>query len=179
VQADTKDEEKTLRLNVGCGQEIRPKEDGWINIDIANFPGVDLICPAQKIGEHFQEGSVDFICCQHLLQFLPRAEIVPFLQTCYRLLKPKGASLEIRVPEIGKIAQAYHLNKVSGELGFSAEMFLSLLYGTQEDGGMVRKSGYTSEFLQGILVAAAPFKINNLVYEEYDVVLTAEKVPQE
>ncbi len=62
----------------------------WINIDYeTRKPGIvqaDLLK-----GLPFQDNSVDEILCSHFLEHLKiRHEAIPFLQECYRVLKPGG-----------------------------------------------------------------------------------------
>jgi len=114
---------------------------------------------------------VDFIVAQHLLEYISRPETVPLLKTFGRLLRPDGV-LEIRVLDINRALKDLNLHQVSGELGLPAEMVLALLYGDQTTEWDIRKSGYTSNFLQGVISSVGMYKTNNVVYEDYDVILT-------
>ena len=40
--------EPPYKLNVGCGRNI---QDGWINLDSAALPGVDIVCDLENVRE--------------------------------------------------------------------------------------------------------------------------------
>jgi predicted SAM-dependent methyltransferase len=158
-----------VKLNLGCRSDIRP---GFVNIDIQEFPGVDQVLDAVTM-TGYADNSIDFIVAQHLLQFIPRAKTVTALQNWLRILKP-GAPLEIRVTDLAVVTRSLYLNNISQEMGLHHEMVISFLYGKQRDQHDICQNGFTSDFLQGILVGVG-YQINNVVTEEYDVILTAVK----
>lgn len=84
--------ENTLkRLNLGCGHDIRA---GWINLDSANIPGVDVVHDIEKTPLPFKDGEFDEIICQDVLEHV---EWIPVLKDLHRILK-QGGKLTIRVP---------------------------------------------------------------------------------
>jgi SAM-dependent methyltransferase len=87
-----------VKLNVGCGQDIR---EGYVNIDGADLPGIDFVvdlddCAATPIplpDDHFQE--LELI---HVLEHLRYP--LPLMQELWRIAAP-GARLRVRVPHAG------------------------------------------------------------------------------
>ena len=78
-------------LNVGCGTDIRK---GWVNLDRANLPGVDVVHDIETLPLPFEDEHFDYILCQDILEHL---EYIPVLKDIHRILKI-GGILEIRVP---------------------------------------------------------------------------------
>ncbi len=92
-------------LNVGCGRDIRPAAEGWVNMDIAALPGVDVVHDAFQFPWPFPDASFDRILCKHILEHVPhdvgvrpyRDGFLVFIEECHRLLRP-GGLLEIVTP---------------------------------------------------------------------------------
>lgn len=158
-----------IQLNLGCHKDIRKD---FVNIDIQDYPGVDKVQDASSLSE-YADSSVDFIVAQHLLEYVRRKKTVATLAEWLRVLKP-GAPLEIRVTDLSKITTSLYLYNISDEMGLHHEMIVSFLYGKQKDEADIRYNGFTSDFLQGMLTGIG-YVINNVVTEEYDVIITAVK----
>ncbi|MGZ4249851.1 MAG: class I SAM-dependent methyltransferase [Solirubrobacteraceae bacterium] len=76
------------RLSLGCGRDIRP---GWVNLDIAALPGVDVVHDLDKFPWPLEDGAFDEIECIDILEHvrdLPRA-----MGEIHRLLAPGGRIL--------------------------------------------------------------------------------------
>jgi SAM-dependent methyltransferase len=88
-QAQTKLEviQQPIRVHLACGNDFLP---GWINLDKdVRVPGV-IQCDLTE-GVPFKNEAVDEILASHFLEHLKlRHEAIPFLQECYRVLKPGG-----------------------------------------------------------------------------------------
>jgi SAM-dependent methyltransferase len=95
-------------LNVGCGRDIRPTAQGWVNMDVAALPGVDVVQDVFEFPWPFPDASFDHILCKHILEHVPhdvgvrpyRDGFLVFLEECHRLLRP-GGRLEIVTPHPG------------------------------------------------------------------------------
>jgi SAM-dependent methyltransferase len=90
------------RLNWGCGSWVEP---GWINSDIKDDQGADLVCDIRH-GLTLDTGSIDYAVSVHALPEFSCAEIVPVLQELHRVLKPGGA-LRLVLPDLLKGVEAY------------------------------------------------------------------------
>jgi predicted SAM-dependent methyltransferase len=90
------------RLNWGCGGHVAP---GWINSDIKDEPGIDLVCDIRE-GLPLETGSIDYAVSIHALPEFPYPEIVPTLRELRRVLKP-GATLRLALPDLRRGIDAY------------------------------------------------------------------------
>jgi hypothetical protein len=83
------------RLNVGCGRNIK---QGWVNVDSAALPGVDLICDLdnlRKIPIDLPDESVEEFLLSHVIEHI--RDSVALMQDLWRLAMP-GAMAVVRVP---------------------------------------------------------------------------------
>ena len=53
-----------MKLNVGCGRD--PLE-GWTNLDLADWPGVDIVADITKLIP-LSDNTVDEIRCSHTIE---------------------------------------------------------------------------------------------------------------
>jgi SAM-dependent methyltransferase len=79
------------KLNLGCGHDIR---SGWVNLDKANLPGVNVVHDLQKLPLPFADGHFDHIYAKDVLEHL---EYIPLLAELHRVLRT-GGTLTIQVP---------------------------------------------------------------------------------
>ena len=84
-----------VRLNVGCGRDIRP---GWINLDSADLPGVDVradldMCATVPLP--LATDSIDEFVLSHVIEHVHAT--LPLMQELHRIAKP-GATMTIFVP---------------------------------------------------------------------------------
>jgi SAM-dependent methyltransferase len=87
--------EMLRRLNVGCGRNVMP---GWINLDIAKLPGVDVVADIEKCSvEPFpiEADSIDEFLLSHVIEHVHAS--LDLMQELYRIAKP-NAKATIRVP---------------------------------------------------------------------------------
>jgi len=152
------------KLNIGAGTDIRKD---FINLDIRNLEGIDLVADIRTCTLPMK---FDYIVCQHLLEYIPRASMVPVLTKLKDALSPSGI-LEIRVTDWSLVSKYLYLNMLSGEQGISHEMALSLLYGRQANSYDIRYSGFTADYLQGVLNTVG-FRLLTIVIEDFDIIVT-------
>jgi len=79
------------KLNLGCGKDIKP---GYVNLDVAKLPGVDVVWDINKLPLPFKKEEFDEIYCKDILEHV---EYIPLLKELHRILK-KGEKIIIRVP---------------------------------------------------------------------------------
>jgi len=103
------EEEGTLRLHIGCGQEAIA---GWTNVDNHALPGVDRVLDVRK-GLPFR--SVSAIYAEHFLEHLGLDEGLGFVKECRRVLAPTGV-LRLSTPNLDWVyATHYRTSQVSAE----------------------------------------------------------------
>ena len=86
------------RLNVGCGRNI---QDGWINLDSAALPGVDLVYDLERVRETpigLPDECVEQFLISHVIEHI--RDSLGLMQELWRLAIP-GATAVIRVPHGG------------------------------------------------------------------------------
>jgi len=90
------------RLHWGCGGST---PEGWINSDVREFPGVDLVCDIHE-GLPLESGSIDYAVSIHALQEVAWLDLVVVLGELRRVLKPGGV-LRLCLPDLDKGIAAY------------------------------------------------------------------------
>lgn len=86
------------RLNVGCGRNVL---DGWINLDAAALPGVDLVADLECVRQapiDLAESSVQEFLLSHVIEHV--RDSLGLMQELWRLAAP-GALAVVRVPHGG------------------------------------------------------------------------------
>jgi len=83
------------KLNIGCGKDIRPKEEGWDNLDACNLSGVNIVHDLDVIPYPIKDNTYDYVECQMVLEHLK--DWVKSLEEIWRIAKP-GAIINIEVP---------------------------------------------------------------------------------
>jgi predicted SAM-dependent methyltransferase len=89
-------------LNLGCGNRYHPD---WINIDIAP-QGVGVIVHDLSQGIPLPNNVCDVVYHSHVLEHIRRSDALPFMEECYRVLKP-GGIFRIAVPDLEEICRVY------------------------------------------------------------------------
>lgn len=79
------------RLNLGCGTDIRK---GWVNVDRAHLPGVDVVHDLSRVPLPFADGEFAQVCAKDVLEHL---DYIPVLSEIHRVLRVGGV-LDIQVP---------------------------------------------------------------------------------
>ena len=80
------------KLNVGCGHEARA---GWINLDLAPLPGVDVVHDLDDQPLPFEDETFDYIECIDILEHVK--ELPDVMRELHRILAP-GGCLHIEGP---------------------------------------------------------------------------------
>jgi SAM-dependent methyltransferase len=84
-----------LKLNLGCGRSCIP---GWVNVDAAPLPGVDVVadlerCRTQRLP--FGDDAADELLLSHVIEHLD--DTLGVMQELHRIARP-GAIATIRCP---------------------------------------------------------------------------------
>jgi predicted SAM-dependent methyltransferase len=150
------------RLNWGCGDWT---ERGWINSDVKEFPGVDLVADIRE-GLPLESDSVDYIASIHSLPEIRFTEIVPALTELRRILKPGGV-LRLVLPDLDKGISAYQRRdaeyfKVPDEDARS----LGAKFVTQMVWYGYSKSLFTYEFIEEQLQKAGFSRVANCAFKQ-------------
>ena len=117
--------EEPKRLHLGCGPRYLP---GYIHVDIQKYPHVDVIYDiTQDMSHLFAPGSINEIYACHVLEHIPRSEIITTLCLWQNLLKV-GGKLRLAVPDFEAAIKVYCENPFN-----LYESLLGLLYGGQRN----------------------------------------------
>lgn len=92
------------KLNLGCGNDIRSPSGGWVNMDRATLPGVDVAHDFLDFPWPFGDGEFSHVHCSHVLEHVPhhisgqrKDGLVLVMEEIHRVLAP-GGTVEIRAP---------------------------------------------------------------------------------
>jgi len=89
---DTRLKPRADKLNVGCGNDIKA---GWINLDIAPLPGVDVVHDLIRFPWPFEDNQFSEILMINVLEHLP--DTIRAMEELHRISQP-GCKLTIRIP---------------------------------------------------------------------------------
>jgi predicted SAM-dependent methyltransferase len=93
---------KDLRLNVGCGPNALP---GWVNIDMARAPGVDVVWDLRR-GLPFADESCAVVFGEHVVEHMPKEAAEFMAREARRVLQPGGV-LRLSTPDAGRYLRSY------------------------------------------------------------------------
>lgn len=89
---------RIVAVNLGAGASIKKSTDRikWVNLDMFDNEGIDVIQNLEEGLPCFENESVDVIFASHVLEHVKAWTYL--MRECHRVLKPKGL-LYLRVPE--------------------------------------------------------------------------------
>lgn len=142
-----------MKLNLGCGPNLKAE---YINVDLREALGVvrwDIFAlPVEN-------GSVDEVLAEHLIEHLTNHDVDRFLTECHRVLREDG-KLIIECPDLGALCAAFsdaneyeRYQSLNGGWSLAAQIF-----GHQRGHGaagvlaQTHKSGFTRQRLIDVLV---------------------------
>jgi len=79
-----------MKLNLGAGFD---EADGYLRIDLAGQP--DVRCDARQLP--FRQESFLEVKAHHILEHIPREQLIPLMNDCWRVLEP-GGTMDIELP---------------------------------------------------------------------------------
>jgi SAM-dependent methyltransferase len=74
-----------VRLNLGCGSQ---PEQGWVNLDAADIPGVDVVHDLDAFPWPFKDGEAEEIKAFDVYEHVN--DPLGFMAECHRVLQPGG-----------------------------------------------------------------------------------------
>lgn len=156
------------KLNVGCRNDIKPVAQGWINLDIVNYPGVDIV--ANVLDTEFKPGQFDMILASDILEHFTKMEGEKFLALCSKWLK-NGGTLEIRLPNINTLAKGL----MGAQKEEDREYIIYWIYGDRgNDKHNLHRWGYTEGSIRKALVDNG-LNVISLENNGYNMVIKAQK----
>jgi len=119
-----------MKLNVGCGTDIREE---YINLDIRELPGVDIVCNMMDEEIPLPEESCDKILAKDILEHFPLDKTDMIITKWWELLKPR-ATLHIQVPNtlLNVLQWIKGETKTLKKTQHITERFSQLIYGKQD-----------------------------------------------
>lgn len=92
------------QLNFGCGEDVRPASDGWVNLDVVKLPGVDVVHDMNRFPYPFRDGEFDHVLARHVLEHVPhhltghsKDGLLLVMEEFHRILRP-GGTVEVVCP---------------------------------------------------------------------------------
>jgi predicted SAM-dependent methyltransferase len=153
-----------MKLNLGAGSDLRPKSDGWINIDVRQLPGIDIVLDLENKPLPFEDNSVDYVLCKDVLEHFSWKVTERVLKEMSRVLK-QGGQTYVQVPNIDAIIEMY-AKKFSNFTSFmphllDCERFSYWMFGGQDYPENAHKAGFNIPDLKSMLEKAG-FEVINI-----------------
>jgi SAM-dependent methyltransferase len=82
------------RLHLGCGRKIL---DGYVNVDVVDGPGVDLVCDVAR-GIPFPDSCFDEVLAVDFIEHIAPPHVIAMMNDVWRVLRP-GGTFKIHVPQ--------------------------------------------------------------------------------
>jgi predicted SAM-dependent methyltransferase len=146
-----------IQLDIGCGQS---KLDGYIGVDIHQWPDVDMVRDVIKDGIGLPDESVSEIYTAHFLEHVGKFEVQDVLKEFYRVLKP-GHDVTIIVPDLLKVLENFIDTPTYGREAWP----LDTVFGGQAHEGEYHKTGFWPELLTSLLLTAGFINVSIIEME--------------
>ena len=109
-----------LKLHIGSG---RQRLDGWINIDLAKLPEVDIV---HDVTQGLPFSGVRGVFAEHFLEHLEVDDALDFLVAVHRALRPAGR-LRLSTPNLDWVwRHLYSLTESSGDGDLAAKVLMAM-----------------------------------------------------
>lgn len=128
-------------FHVGCGDIDAP---GFINIDARPAPHVHLVTRRLERLRAVPGNTADLVYMCHVLEHVPRAEVMRVVREMYRILKPGGV-LRLSVPDFDRLIALYR------DSGGDLEQVAPPLFGGQDYPQNFHLSVFNTRYLTGLL----------------------------
>jgi len=131
-----------LLVHLGCGPIELP---GYINVDMMPLPHVHFVGGVQSL-PMFGDSSVDLLYACHVLEHVPRRELVETLVEWRRVVKPGGV-VRISVPDFDLLLK---MSEAEGSLASIQDP----LFGSYEHSYDLHHSAFNDPSLRALLLRA-------------------------
>jgi len=111
-----------MKLNLGVGRNAR---EGWVNVDLEQHPGVDVLWDLDMLPWPWGDGEFDEILALDIFEHLD--DMTGAMDECWRVLQP-GGLMTVRVPVAGG---PNHYDDPTHRRGFTKRSFNYYCPGTQ------------------------------------------------
>lgn len=159
-----------MKLNLGCGNKYL---EGYTNCDLYNTSVCDKECDIRSIP--YNDESVTEIIASHVLEHLPKNDVIVALKSCYRVLI-HGGILKLEVPDLNWVLKDFLDAPENQKWGHRIER----IYGLQCNMGEFHATGFTKERLIHLLADAMfiPLRIESVDVEHHDRVIQVEALKE-
>ncbi len=141
-----------LRLHLGCGERALI---GYVNIDRRKTNATDFVCDIRRLP--YPTNSIDVIENYHVIEHLPRNEVIGVLKEWNRTLKT-GGQLVIECPDLDSSMREY----LKGD-----DKRLGSIFGLQRFEGDAHLFGYNFRRLKKILTEAGFEQVRKKKPQDY------------
>lgn len=134
-----------MKLDIGCGKE---KVEGYVGVDLYE-PTADIKDDITTLAT-FEDNSIDEIRTFHTLEHLFEKDVIPALQSMYRVLKPDG-HIHIQVPDLLWVLEDFLRQRDEDRWGWK----LQTIFGLQREDnpiGELHKTGFSHLRLKRLMV---------------------------
>jgi len=90
-------------LNLGCGTELLA---GFVNVDCRENLNADKVIDLSSFPWPFQDGSVEYILAQDVIEHFTIQQVPLFLNECARILNSEGR-IQLRYPDFELLVKGY------------------------------------------------------------------------
>ena len=136
-----------MKLHLGCGHR---RLKGWTHIDSRQEVSPDHVLDVTNL-HLIEDDSAEIIYACHVLEHIPRPQVLDTLREWRRVLKPGGV-LRVSVPNLEAICDLYRG-------GVSAWRLMGLLHGRQDYPENTHYVTYDYEYLAWMLGEAGFYDI--------------------
>jgi SAM-dependent methyltransferase len=121
------DKVDSVKLNLGCGNK---REDGFVNVDVIDSQGVDMVVDLEKGLFFIPDNIVDYIKCDSFLEHIDNFDLL--ISDIFRVLKP-GCFLDVFVPHF---SNPYYYSDYTHKRLFG---YYSFYYFSKDQSKIIRK----------------------------------------
>jgi predicted SAM-dependent methyltransferase len=152
-------------INLGCGRRIHPD---WVNVDIAPRRPEVIRCDLSR-GIPYADNAFDVAYHSHVLEHIRRADALPFLRECFRVLKP-GGILRVATPDLERICRLYLQKLESAAAGETPHDYDWMLLEMYDQTVRETPGGQMSPFLGQDPLPNEPFVLDRIGQEGREII---------